>query len=452
MNAAPRFDDALMVALAWASAHRALLGGEVHLVRDIYGRVRVVAGDDATVPDALVEELHRKLGRFSPGTASILADRELFTPDELEADRTRLAEGVWLIDRLVSEQGWRRAPIASPEHCPRVTFFGIKGGVGRSTALVALAKRFAERGRRVLVVDLDLESPGATSMLLRPEELPEYGVVDWFVEEAVGQGDDALLKMMVATSRVGDVLVAPALGTRSVPPGDEGDLLDEEDDRGSSPEISLRDGAFVAKLGRAYTSLGGEEFAVRIERMLAGLERVHAPDVVLLDSRAGIHDISAAAVPRLGGTVLLFAGATSQTWLGYRLLFSAWRRDREVVERFRDRMRVVASQVPETGRVEYVSRVREAAYDLFSDFTYEQSDADDAFSFDVNDAAAPHDPLPIYWRRELVEWEPAGSTGPAALPETLTTEQFEAAFGPFLRGVLMLPYVVDVVQGDEGAL
>jgi Mrp family chromosome partitioning ATPase len=35
--------------------------------------------------------------------------------------------------------------------------------VGRSTAPVALAKRLAEKGRRVLVVDLDMESPGPTS-------------------------------------------------------------------------------------------------------------------------------------------------------------------------------------------------------------------------------------------------------------------------------------------------
>ncbi len=442
MTSAPRFDDALAAALAWASEHRDALGGEVHLVRDIYGRVRVAPGGEVAVPAALVEELHAKLGRFSPGSSSIVVDRAFFSPEELDADRTRLAEGVWLVDRLVSEQGWRRAPVAGPEHRPRIVFFGLKGGVGRSTALVAVAKRLAERGRRVLVVDLDLESPGATSMLLRTDELPELGVVDWFVEEAVGQGDDALLRAMVAPSRVGDVLVAPAVGARSVP-------VSDEEERRQSPVLALRDGAFIAKLGRAYASPRGEELALRVERLLAGLERIHTPDVVLIDSRAGMHDISAATVPRLGGTVLLFAGATSQTWLGYRLLFSAWRREREVVERFRARLRVVAALVPETGRDAYLGQLREAAYDVFSTFLYETSDGEDAFGFDVTDADAPHAPLPIYWRRELVEWEPAAPPGPAA--ETLTDEQFEAAFGPFLRGVLGLPYVADVVREEEDA-
>ncbi len=440
MTSAPRFDEALASALAWASGHRAALGGEVYLVRDIYGRVRVAPAGDVVVPARLLEELHIKLGAFSPGPSSILVDRAFFTSEELGADRTRLAEGVWLVDRLVSEQGWRRAPVAGAEHRPRIAFFGLKGGVGRSTALVALAKRLAERGLRVLVVDLDLESPGATSMLLGPEELPPFGVVDWFVEEAVGQGDEALLRAMVRPSRVGEVLVAPAVGALSIPVSDDEELKQD-------PALTLRDGAFISKLGRAYASPGGEELALRFERLLAGLERVHTPDVVLLDSRAGMHDISAAAVPRLGGTVLLFAGATSQTWLGYRLLFSAWRREREVVERFRSRLRVVAALVPETGRDAYLGRLREAAYDLFSSFLYETSDGADAFGFDVTDADAPHQPLPVYWRRELVEWEPAAP--PSAPAEALTEEQFEAAFGPFLRGVLSLPYVADVVRKEE---
>jgi hypothetical protein len=271
-------------------------------------------------------------------------------------------------------------------------------------------------------------------MFLRPEELPLFGVVDWLVEDAVGQGDDDLLRAMVVPSRVGGVLVAPALGSRSVP-----------DDEGPS----TRDGAFIAKLGRAYAAPDGAEFAVRLERLLAGLERVHAPDVVLIDSRAGMHDISAAAVPRLGGTVLLFAGATSQTWLAYRLLFSAWARDPEVLTRFRERLQMVAAQVPETNREAYLDQLRLGAFDLFSSYVYDDSDAENTFGFDVNAADAPHKPLPIYWRRELVEWEPAAPSGGGG--EGLTPEQFEAAFAPFLRGVLALRDIVDLAPEDEVA-
>jgi len=41
-----------------------------------------------------------------------------------------------------------------------VTFYSFKGGVGRTMALINAAMELTERGRRVLVVDFDLEAPG----------------------------------------------------------------------------------------------------------------------------------------------------------------------------------------------------------------------------------------------------------------------------------------------------
>ena len=40
------------------------------------------------------------------------------------------------------------------------TFYSFKGGVGRTMALVNSAVTLALRGRRVLVVDFDVEAPG----------------------------------------------------------------------------------------------------------------------------------------------------------------------------------------------------------------------------------------------------------------------------------------------------
>ena len=40
------------------------------------------------------------------------------------------------------------------------TFYSFKGGVGRTMALVNVAVELANTGRRVLVVDFDLEAPG----------------------------------------------------------------------------------------------------------------------------------------------------------------------------------------------------------------------------------------------------------------------------------------------------
>src|SRR5690606_25958994 len=78
---------------------------------------------------------------------------------------------------------------AEEERAKRIVFHGLKGGVGRSTALAVLAQSLAKDGFRVLVVDLDVESPGANAVLLGRGLGPPYGVVDWLVEDAVAPGN-----------------------------------------------------------------------------------------------------------------------------------------------------------------------------------------------------------------------------------------------------------------------
>ena len=48
-----------------------------------------------------------------------------------------------------------------------LTDFSFKGGVGRTTALVATALTLARNGQRVAIVDLDLEAPGLSTMFSR---------------------------------------------------------------------------------------------------------------------------------------------------------------------------------------------------------------------------------------------------------------------------------------------
>ncbi len=40
------------------------------------------------------------------------------------------------------------------------TFYSFRGGVGRTMSLVNIAAHLAQTGRRVLIVDFDLEAPG----------------------------------------------------------------------------------------------------------------------------------------------------------------------------------------------------------------------------------------------------------------------------------------------------
>ena len=60
-----------------------------------------------------------------------------------------------------------------------VTFYSFKGGTGRSMALVNVGYQLAKAGRRVLLVDFDLEAPGLpTFNLQQPARMPP-GIIDY---------------------------------------------------------------------------------------------------------------------------------------------------------------------------------------------------------------------------------------------------------------------------------
>lgn len=60
-----------------------------------------------------------------------------------------------------------------------VTFYSYKGGVGRTMALVNTAVMLARLGRRVLVVDFDLEAPGLPSYQVFRDCNCSQGIVDY---------------------------------------------------------------------------------------------------------------------------------------------------------------------------------------------------------------------------------------------------------------------------------
>ncbi|MBI4705857.1 MAG: ParA family protein [Deltaproteobacteria bacterium] len=414
-NKPVRFDEALDRALTFCRQHAGGLGGDVVVVRDVVGRIRIATTEPARDVDVLARGLHALLGAWSPGVAQLfLAKPDLLDPSAIfqAPELRRIEPRLGLVERWITETDWvRPATPPPPAEAPRLAFFGVKGGVGRSSALVAVARHLAEQGGRVVVVDLDLESPGVSASLLPPEGRPRFGVVDWFVEGGASQADEDLVGQLVTSSGMaagttGEIRVVSAAGER----------VD----------------TYVTKLGRVQTaSTAARGFAEQLDQLLRLLERRERPVALLLDCRAGIDDLAAAVVTRLSTTSLLFAVDTPQTWLAYRLLFSTWHRDRALLEPFRDGLRIVAGLVPETERQRYLDRLRNHAYDLFADYVYEEAAPEDihSFNFDLDDETAPHRPIPVYWRRELQDWDPVGS------PDTVTEEQIAAAFGELLSYV-----------------
>ena len=374
--------------------------GPVYLVRNLYGKVSISAPEDAEADNAvrralegLAVRLREALGAHgSPaGEPVLFVGRALL--DDLRDTAWEIPGGscVYFVDRLVTETGWWTVGGSDADSAgdgppgggipARWTLYSVKGGVGRSTTAAVLAWHLANTGRRVLVADLDLESPGLSAML-EPDRRPELGVTDWFVEDLVGQGDRVIERMTAAPRWTqdfdGDVRVVPAHGTDA--------------------------GEYLAKLGRVHMDTD-VAWTARLRRLLERLESCFKPEVVLLESRSGLHDIAAATVTDLDAQVLLFAVDSDSHWDDYGILFRHWQRH-DLAARIRERLSIVSALTPELDTERYLQRFREHAWHLFRDRLYDDlsspGDAGDAFSFDLGDDDAPHTPLPIHWTRGLV--------------------------------------------------
>ena len=392
-----RFDQALQIAQDFARK-RLDTFPEVHFIRDLAGRVSIalnVSGEDLPDRASLSSDLHRRLQRFGPGEDEAVQTKDdLLLPEEIFETREKILLGAtdrefYLVDRLLTNEDWLRAPLQSAPPLPTAVAFSIKGGVGRSTAFAAWAYHLAREGRSVLAVDLDLEAPGLQTLLLQEEaeespreRRPDFGVVDWLVEQHVGQANGALLEDM--------------LGSVELAPGTPGEVQ-------VIPAFGRKSNDYVAKLGRAYLSVfaadGSEKgFAEGIADLLKAVAaRAESFDVALLDVRAGLHDIGAAAVTRLGAHAFLFARDDQQTWTAYKHLFHHLKSSPAVEYGMPDRdlrwrLNTVGSMVGPT--LADFEALRGASFALWSQL-YDEEEAPSLDTPEEHDESMPHWPLQI---------------------------------------------------------
>ncbi len=388
----------------------------VYLVRNLFGKlgISVAVPEEPGLADLrekvlsnLAESLSRSLGAYGyPADEAILhVDPGLL--ETLHDTAREVLPGVYWADRLVTGSAWWTVPSRTDGDDPkRYTIYSVKGGVGRSTTVAVLAWHLARQGEEVLVVDLDLESPGLASAMLESRAQPEFGVVDWFVESLVGQGDYVVERMVAAPAWTqdmpGTVLVVPAHGREP--------------------------GEYLAKLGRAYMDTADDPWTGRLKRLLDGLEDKFGPSVVLLESRSGLHDIAAATVTDLNADVLLFALDSPSNWTDYRMLFDHWA-NRNLASKIRERLSIVSALTPEIGTDEYLKGFRENARKLFQERLHDTNvigtgESDDALFFDLSTEDALHDPMTIHWTRGL-----AAGASLRHLERTTVAQ----AYGDFLR-------------------
>lgn len=343
------------------------------LIRDVRGRLRlVVKPADGTAVNLvpLGRDLDSELGAWFAGpvlsTASGPPEQMRLAKNLMQNAKPwpshwptegRTPTGLRPIDsarwgalqRSLSKESWLTAEPASPpwplvERAPAiVAFSSFKGGVGRSTALAVVAWQLARAGKKVVCIDLDLEAPGLGALFALRSDV---GVLDFLLTtlatEKVPREDPAL----DVTIRGAFLLVVPA---------------------GS---VGL---GYVEKLARLdFLSHGSGDGAPpspvesALRELLKLVRRLHEPDYILLDCRAGVSDIGGLTMNDLPHVDVLVGRSGAQWDSGLELSLQVLAARRQAADR---RMVVVQNFAPLPLSAEesrgIQKRHRHAVYEMF---------------------------------------------------------------------------------------
>ncbi|MET8561459.1 ParA family protein [Streptomyces flaveolus] len=253
----------------------------VHVVRDA-GGLLVRAESDSFGPWTPEE---RKAKVAEPLDADVLHEVhtwELLTPAEAEwygdlghddaGDRaphwTSALERAQDADRTLPSVTFASDLDEDLDSAPVVTFYSLKGGVGRSTALVSVARRLSsDHGLTVVCIDMDLEAPGLDSLFgIENQVDTDQGVVSALLQYEFGEESSAL-KHLIPVDDAGRLYCMPA---------------------------GRIDSAYAAQLRALEPEIWYREGTNALHRLIDDVRDSNLrPDVILIDSRTGVSPVAA---------------------------------------------------------------------------------------------------------------------------------------------------------------
>ncbi|MEO8616312.1 MAG: tetratricopeptide repeat protein [Luteolibacter sp.] len=185
------------------------------------------------------------------------------------------------------------------------TFYSYKGGVGRSMALANVAASLASSGRRVMMIDFDLEAPGLDSFEEFGIPQGKVGVVE-YVCHYLRSGQIARIEDHVHEIRPLD-LSDP---DEPKPQPLEGKLWlmtsGAKNDSYNEKRLSIN-------WADLYENHSGGDF---FDNFKAEIEETYRPDYVLVDSRTGLTDVGGVCTLHLPDLVVLLFSLNEQNLQG----------------------------------------------------------------------------------------------------------------------------------------
>lgn len=284
-----------------------------YIIRDVFGRISVYIVDEVVKED-LEESLKNSL-------ISIIGEEWIYNVESVEPNSTFVSqlkescilvegtENVYFGERHITRLNWfgkENGKFKQKEMKSKVvTFYSFKGGLGRTTSLVLTALQLVRKGKKVIVIDFDLEAPGLSSVLV-PEDnqYSKYGLVDYLVENQISNTLDideyvyTIQDKSLKGSEGGELYVVPASNIND----DSTDL-------------------YLEKMGRIdFNTPKYNEKGNPISNLINQLNERYEPDFIFIDSRTGIHDVGGLTLTQYTDIAFLLFYGNKQNMSGLKMV------------------------------------------------------------------------------------------------------------------------------------
>ncbi len=238
---------------------------------------------------------------------------------------------------------------------PIVTFYSYKGGMGRTTTMVSYAISLASKGKKVFIIDCDLEAPGYLNFFdLSKHSGLESGTVNGLVEFLC---DNKFAKSPDVID-LGDYCINIAAGNET-----SYDLLNNiylmpagnlNENLSNTFQFTAHNNRLSYLEGLSRLDLSDEiSFVEGFQTLLDKIQKVVDPDIILIDSRTGFNDIIGTATMYFSDMVVGFFGYNAQTVPGLLSLI-----DKYYDSNSQFRLEIVSSILPSKGSESLVEKER----------------------------------------------------------------------------------------------
>jgi cellulose biosynthesis protein BcsQ len=332
------------------------------IVRNVYSRFAIYVVNPLYFSNIEIS-IKEKFGQWVDTIQSISEDEDKFIYQDLEKTSTVTENpNVFFAERHAENTNWFINESFKLK-TPIISFYSFKGGVGRTTATILTAMLLAREGKKVLLIDFDLEAPGLASIFANQSNNTENllavkGFVDFLVDYEANQKDIAKIDLndyyfvrneqILVGTQGGELVIVPAIATDS------------------KSAVS-----YIDKLSKANIKYGfGKDYIPDL--FIQKMEEKIKPDFILIDTRTGINDVGGLVFNHYAQSIFLIFYGNQQNMFGLESILPQLKNLNKKDVRFY----LVNSPVPnqETDKKEETDFFVEKSYDIFCSHFYKQDE------------------------------------------------------------------------------